>query len=64
MEEAERLYRQVAQTAPDSDAGRQARDSLATMHEVEAPAPAAGAPSPATRAPAVPAQPASTPPHR
>jgi tetratricopeptide (TPR) repeat protein len=38
MAEAERLYRQVAQQAPDSDAGRQAAASLATMREVEAPA--------------------------
>lgn len=38
MEEAERLYRQVATAAPDSDAGRQALESLATMREVEAPA--------------------------
>jgi tetratricopeptide (TPR) repeat protein len=41
MAEAERLYRQVAQAAPNSDAGRQARESLATMREVEVPAPAA-----------------------
>jgi tetratricopeptide (TPR) repeat protein len=58
MAEAERLYRLVAQTAPDSDAGRQAQASLATMHEVEAPAPAATPPAPA------PAHPAASPPHR
>lgn len=39
MVEAERLYRQVAQAAPDSDAGRQARESLATLREIEVPAP-------------------------
>jgi tetratricopeptide (TPR) repeat protein len=54
MAEAERLYRQIVQTAPSSDAGHQAQESLATMHEVEAPAPAA---QPA-------AHPAATPPHR
>ena len=41
MAEAERLYRQVATGAPDSDAGRQALASLATLREVEVPAPAA-----------------------
>lgn len=41
MAEAERLYRQVARAAPDSDAGRQAAASLATLREVEVPAPAA-----------------------
>ena len=41
MAEAERLYRQVVQTAPNSDAGRQAQASLATMREVEVPVPAA-----------------------
>jgi tetratricopeptide (TPR) repeat protein len=41
MAEAERLYRQVVESAPNSDAGHQAQESLATMHEVEAPAPAA-----------------------
>jgi tetratricopeptide (TPR) repeat protein len=46
MAEAERLYRQVAQAAPDSDAGRQARESLATLREVEVAAPA---PPPAPR---------------
>jgi tetratricopeptide (TPR) repeat protein len=56
MDEAERLYRQVVQAAPNSDAGHQAQASLATMHEVETPA----APPPAT-SPATPPQPA---PHR
>lgn len=41
MAEAERLYRQVAEGAPDSEAGRQARESLATLREIETPAPAA-----------------------
>jgi tetratricopeptide (TPR) repeat protein len=60
MAEAERLYRRVASAAPDSDAGRAAAASLATVREVEVPAPAA-----APAAPAQPAttQPASTPPH-
>jgi tetratricopeptide (TPR) repeat protein len=50
MEEAERLYRQVAAAAPDSDAGRQALASLATLREVEVPAPPAGtAPRPQSR---------------
>lgn len=52
MAEAERLYRQVVQSAPDSDAGRQAQASLATMREVEVAAPAAPAA----------AHPAATPP--
>ena len=46
MAEAERLYRQVAQAAPDSDAGRQAAASLATLREVEVPAAAPPAPAP------------------
>lgn len=54
MVEAERLYRRVVQIAPDSDAGRAAAASLATMREVEVPAPATAAP----------AQPVTTPPHR
>jgi len=45
MAEAERLYRQVVQAAPNSDAGRQAQASLATMREVEMPAPAAAPPA-------------------
>jgi tetratricopeptide (TPR) repeat protein len=53
MAEAERLYRQVVQSAPNSDAGRQAQESLATMREVEVPAAAAAAPT--TPAPATPA---------
>jgi tetratricopeptide (TPR) repeat protein len=36
--EAERLYRQVAQTAPQSDAGRSAAAALATMRDAAAPA--------------------------
>jgi tetratricopeptide (TPR) repeat protein len=57
MAEAERLYRQVVQAAPNSDAGHQAQESLATSHEVEAPAPAA---APAAAAAA---RPTVTPPH-
>jgi tetratricopeptide (TPR) repeat protein len=37
MAEAERLYRTVADRAPDTDAGRAARQSLATLREAEAP---------------------------
>jgi tetratricopeptide (TPR) repeat protein len=59
MAEAERLYRQIVQSAPNSDAGRQARESLATMREVEVPASAATAAPPAPPA-ATPAR----PPHR
>lgn len=44
MDEAERLYRRLVAAAPDSDAGRAAAASLATMHEVETPA---AAPTPA-----------------
>lgn len=46
MEEAERLYRRIVEQAPDSDAGRQARESLATARDVEVPAPAATPPAP------------------
>lgn len=42
MAEAERLYRQVAERAPNTDAGRTAAAALATVREVEVPAPAAG----------------------
>jgi tetratricopeptide (TPR) repeat protein len=45
MAEAERLYRQVATSAPNTDAGRAAAASLATARDVEAPA--ALAPPPA-----------------
>ena len=58
MAEAERLYRQVVQVAPNSDAGHQAQESLATLREVEAPAPAA-VPAPAHPA----ATPHPSPPH-
>jgi len=56
MAEAERLYRQVVQTSPHSDAGHQAEESLSTMQDVEVPAAAATAPAPA--------RPAANPPHR
>ncbi len=51
MAEAERLYRRVADAAPDTDAGRAARASLETLREVEvdAPRPAAPAPEPQSR---------------
>ena len=48
MAEAERLYRRVVELAPQSDAGRQAQASLATMREVEVPVPAAMPPAAAT----------------
>jgi tetratricopeptide (TPR) repeat protein len=53
MDEAYRLYREVADRAGDSEAGRQARESLATLREIEvpAPAPAAAMPPPASPAP-------------
>jgi tetratricopeptide (TPR) repeat protein len=44
MNEAWRLYRRVVELAPDSEAGRQAAASLATVREIEEPAPAAAAP--------------------
>lgn len=54
MDEAERLYRQVAESAPDSDAGRAAAASLAAAQGTDAPgAPAPAAPS-APQAPATP----------
>ena len=63
MNEAYALYRRVVEIAPDSEAGRQAAASLATVREFEedAPAPAAGAPAqrpaPAPQATPTPAQP-------
>jgi tetratricopeptide (TPR) repeat protein len=51
--EAERLYRQVATSAPQSDAGRAAAAALATERDV--PAPGAAAPPAAAAAPAQPA---------
>lgn len=39
MAEAERLYRRVAEGAPDTEAGRAARASLETLREVEVDAP-------------------------
>ena len=59
MIEAERLYRRVADSAPESEAGRQARESLATLREVEVPA-ATPAPSPPA-SPRSPARPAPAP---
>ena len=46
MAEAEQLYRRVVALAPDSEAGRAASASLATLREVEVPAPATAAPAP------------------
>lgn len=46
MAEAERLYRLVSQSAPDTEAGRAAAASLATLREVEEPAPASTAAPP------------------
>jgi tetratricopeptide (TPR) repeat protein len=54
MEEAERLYRRIVALAPDSEAGRAAAASLATVREVEVPAPASPAPAPAQPAPGQP----------
>lgn len=54
MEETERLYRRIVELAPQSDAGRAAAASLATVREVEVPAPASPAPAPAQPAPAQP----------
>ena len=47
MGEAERLYRQVVASAPNTDAGRAAAESLATIRDVEVAAP----PSPTTPPP-------------
>jgi tetratricopeptide (TPR) repeat protein len=51
--EAERLYRQVAAAAPQTDAGRAAAAALASERDAAAPgtAPAAAAPAPAPRPP-------------
>jgi tetratricopeptide (TPR) repeat protein len=50
--EAERLYRQVATSAPDTDSGRAAAAALATMADAPAPAPApVPAPAPETSQP-------------
>lgn len=46
MGEAERLYRQVADRFPDTDAGRAAAASLQTARDVEVPAPTAPQPAP------------------
>ena len=46
MTEAERLYRRVAEGAPDSEAGRQARASLETLREIEVDVPAPPQPQP------------------
>ena len=62
MPEAERLYRRVADGAPNSEAGRAARASLDTLREVEVPAPASGAVAPAPAA--TPASPPPPPPAR
>jgi tetratricopeptide (TPR) repeat protein len=53
MAEAERLYRQVAASAPDSAAGRAARESLATARDGEAATPTS---PPAPPPPAAPRQ--------
>ncbi len=45
MADAERLYRRVSESAPATEAGRAAAASLATLREVEVPAP--GVPAPA-----------------
>jgi tetratricopeptide (TPR) repeat protein len=48
--EAERLYRQVATSSPDTDAGRAAAAALATMADAPAPAPAPEATPPPAQA--------------
>jgi tetratricopeptide (TPR) repeat protein len=60
MNEAYTLYRRVVELAPDSDAGRQAAASLATVREIEEAAPAAS-PSAPTPAPAPPRPPTPAP---
>jgi tetratricopeptide (TPR) repeat protein len=54
MEEAERLYRRIVEQAPESEAGRQARESLATLREVEVSAPAMAQPQSAPLPPRLP----------
>ena len=44
MEQAEQLYRRVAEGAPNTEAGRAAQASLATLREVEVDAPAGASP--------------------
>ena len=51
MNEAYALYRRVVELAPDSEAGRQAAASLATVREFEEDAPAAAPPPAETPAP-------------
>ena len=65
MNEAWTLYRRVVELAPDSEAGRQAAASLATVREIEEDAPAVQGTA-ASRAPApVPSQtPTPAPPPR
>lgn len=46
MDEAERLYRRVVALAPDSNAGRSASASLATLREIEVAQPPATPPAP------------------
>lgn len=60
MAEAERLYRMVADRAADTAAGRAARESLATMREVEVDAPQTA--PPANAEVATPPSPATPPP--
>lgn len=62
MTEAERLYRLVVQRAPDSEAGRAAQASLATLREIEMPAPAPGATPPQPPSLQQPALPQQQPP--
>jgi len=61
MNEAYTLYRRVVELAPDSDAGRQAAASLATVREIEEAAPSAPqqtpAPAPSRNPTPAPAQP-------
>ena len=61
MNEAWTLYRRVVELAPDSDAGRQAAASLATVREIEEAAPAPASPSPTPPQTPAPAPQGTTP---
>jgi tetratricopeptide (TPR) repeat protein len=62
MNEAYTLYRRVVELAPDSDAGRQAAASLATVREIEEAAPTAPQQTPAPAPPGTPAPAPAQPP--
>ena len=62
MNEAYTLYRRVVELAPDSDAGRQAAASLATVREVEEAAPTTPQQTPAPAPPGTPTPAPAQPP--